>query len=64
MQEHRNGETVTVRTYTGGGTLIIDSADIEPDVDRFSGDILFLNNKAKVTRDRLQTEDIKLVVRL
>lgn len=60
----RNGETVTVRTYTGGGTLIIDSADIEPDVDRFSGDILFLNSKAKVTRDRLQTEDIKLVVRL
>ena len=43
---------------------IIDSADIEPDVDRFSGDILFLNSKAKVTRDRLQTEDIKLVVRL
>ena len=66
----RNGEEVTIRNATGTGlsysasTLTIADAEIVPDVNRYSGDLMFINNFATVTRDRGQTEDIKLVIKL
>jgi hypothetical protein len=59
----RNGETITVEGYTAS-VLTLDLANITPDVDKFSGDLLFINNFGKVSRDRAQTEDIKLVIKL
>lgn len=59
----QDGEVITVEGYSAS-TLTLDSADIAPDVDRFSGDLLFINNVSEVTRDRAQTEDIKIVIKL
>lgn len=59
----RNGETITVEGYSAS-VLTLDSSNIAPDVDKFSGDLLFINNFGKVSRDRAQTEDIKLVIKL
>lgn len=36
----------------------------QPDIDRYSGEILYINNFAEVTRDANQTEDIRLVLTL
>jgi len=35
-----------------------------PDIDRYSGEILYINNFAEVARDANQTEDIRLVLEL
>lgn len=55
------GETVTISGKSGSFT--IDSIQ-QPDIDIFSGEVLFLNNQAKISRDPDQTEDIKVVVKL
>ena len=50
-------------TITDGiGTISIDSAAIPGDVDPFSGDILYMENRARVVRDATQTEDIKVII--
>lgn len=59
----QDNENVTVDGYSAS-TLTTDSASIPGDIDRFSGDLLFINNFAQVTRDEAQTEDIKLVITL
>ena len=58
-----DGENVTVEGYSAS-TLTTDSASIPGAIDRFTGDLLFINNFAQVTRDEAQTEDIKLVITL
>jgi hypothetical protein len=35
-----------------------------PDIDNYSGEVLFINNQPATTRNRLGTEDIKLVIQL
>lgn len=59
----QNSETITVEGYSAS-TLTLDSAAIPGDIDVFSGDLLFINNFAEVSRDRGQTEDIKVVIKL
>jgi len=59
----QNGENVTVDGYSAS-TLTTDSASVPGAIDKFSGDLLFINNFAQVTRDEAQTEDIKLVITL
>lgn len=59
----QNGEVITVEGYSAS-TLTLDSATIAPDFDTFSGELLFINNFTEVTRDRAQTEDIKVVIKL
>ena len=50
-------------TITDGiGTITIDSAAIAPDVDPYSGDVLYMENRARVVRDTTQTEDIKVII--
>lgn len=48
---------------TSGGTATI-STVVQPDVDRYSGEILYINNIASVERSSTQTEDIRLVITL
>lgn len=60
----KDGETVTVQGYTAT-TLTIDSALSPPNLDRHSGDLLYIDNRATATtRDAAQTEDIKVVIKL
>lgn len=57
----RTGETITISGKTGSFTI---GDRVEPDIDIFSGELLFLNNQAKIARDADQTEDIKIVIKL
>lgn len=59
----QDNENITVEGYSAS-TLTLDSASIAPDIDTFSGDLLFINNFTEVSRDRAQTEDIKVVIKL
>jgi hypothetical protein len=59
----QDGEVITVEGYSAS-TLTLDSASISPDIDIFSGNLLFINNTNEVGRDRAQTEDIKVVIKL
>ena len=55
-----DGETAT---ETGGsGTGTIDSAAPNYTIDKFSGDLLYIENRAAVTRSSSQTEDIKVII--
>lgn len=59
-----NSEVVTIDGYTAS-TLTIDQALVTPEFDKFTGDLLFIDNKSTATtRDADQTEDIKLVIKL
>lgn len=46
----------------GPGQGIIDSALISPTVDRETGDILYIDNRAPVSRTATQAEDIKIII--
>ena len=55
-----NGETAT---ETGGsGTGTVDSAAPNFTIDKFSGDLLYIENRAAVARSASQTEDIKVII--
>lgn len=54
-----NGLSFTVAS--GGATI---TAMNDPDINRYSGEILYINNFAEVARDANQTEDIRLVLEL
>ena len=56
----QDGETIT---FTGGAaTATVDSGDLYSDIDIYSGDLLYIENRARVIRDAAQTEDIKIVI--
>jgi len=46
----------------GINTITIDSANIGADIDPYSGEVLYVENRAKVLRSSTQTEDIKVVI--
>ena len=50
----------------GGGAFArtIDLHHIEPDIDRFSGDVLFISNDIAQPRTTASADDIKLVIQL
>ena len=48
----------------GYGNGVIQTAYIKPEVDPWSGDILYIHNRAPVERVSNQTEDIKIVIEL
>lgn len=51
-----------IQETTGPGQGVIDSALIEPIVDRRTGDILYIDNRAPVQRTPAQAEDIKIIL--
>ena len=64
------GETIT--ETDGNGEGILDSASIDGDDDAFTkstvkpftGDLLYVDNRAAIERDPNQTEDIKVIIQL
>ena len=56
-----NGETVT---GAGGGSAALESSSAvgNPEVDRDSGKMLFLENRTPINRTATQIEDIKLII--
>lgn len=58
-----DGETLTGSgVSTGAIDAASGSADGEPEIDRYSGVVQYLENRAPVSRATDQTEDIKLVI--
>lgn len=59
------GETVAAEEGSGSGSGVLQSTPVvDPDVDIYSGDMIYINNITAVTRDVNQTEDIKVVIKL
>jgi len=54
-----DGETIT---GSGSGSATIDSGDKYSSVDAYSGDVLYIENRARVIRSSAQTEDIKVII--
>lgn len=67
---HQNGTTgfvafdsaESVTAPSASGTII--AYNTAPDVDRYSGEIVYLENRAAVTRAENQSEDIKIIIQL
>jgi hypothetical protein len=54
-----DGETIT---GSGSGSATVDSGDKYSAVDAYSGDLLYIENRARVIRSSAQTEDIKVII--
>jgi hypothetical protein len=54
-----DGETIT---GSGSGSATIDSGNKYSLVDAYSGDVLYIENRARVIRSSAQTEDIKVII--
>ena len=59
-----NGNTIYSSTSTNHGTLASSSAITAEEVQRHSGDIIYLENRQAVSRASDQIEDIKLIVEM
>jgi len=55
-----DGEIIDEQNGTGNG--VIDSAVVYPNVDTLTGDILYIDNRAPVSRSLTQAEDIKIIL--
>ena len=59
------GENITELVGNGAGGLNATYAPfVNPEVDIFSGDVLYIDNRASITRSAEQTEDIKIVIQI
>jgi len=64
------GEVVSETDGAGAGTLLSAGADadteafLEPDINPFSGEVLYIENRSAVQRTVGQVEDIKIIVQL
>lgn len=64
------GESIT--EVNGAGSGVLQSAGVDADsdaftlaeVDKYTGDVLYIDNRAAVTRSSAQTEDIKIIIQL
>ena len=62
----------TITETDGNGEGILDSASVDGDDDAFTkstvkpftGDLLYVDNRAAIERDPNQTEDIKVIIQL
>lgn len=59
-----SGESVTETDGSGAGTLSNTTPLTNPEVVTTTGDILYIDNRAAVTRASDQTEDIKIVIQI
>jgi hypothetical protein len=58
----QNGEPITETNGSGSGTISV--ASNIGDIDRFGGEILYIDNRANVDRDSDQTEALKVIIQL
>ena len=57
----QNGETISIAV----NSAVADSANIPPEIDPFSGDLLFIDNRSTpISRTISSTEDFKIVIQL
>lgn len=56
----QNGEQI--QETNGSGDGLIDSAEILPEVEPTSGDVLYIDNRSPVERATAQAEDIKVII--
>ena len=68
-KKFQKGEPLTVSDGAGTATLIAHADSDMPglrwaDVDGFTGEVLYVDNRVPIDRDEDQTEDIKIVVDL
>jgi len=59
-----NSETVTGGTSGATGACHGSAPVVSPEVATITGDLLYIDNRAAVTRSADQTEDIKIVIQL
>ena len=57
-----NGETITGGSSSTSGALESSSATKNPEVNRGSGEMLFLENRNPINRTTTQIEDIKVII--
>jgi hypothetical protein len=68
--QFEEAESISETDGSGSGVLALANADgdtnafINGDLNPLSGDILYIDNRAAVTRSAEQTEDIKIVIQL
>ena len=58
------GEQVNETDGNGTGTLSSGTHYVAPEIDTSTGEVLYIDNRASVTRSTDQTEDIKLVIQI
>lgn len=58
------GETIKIQQGDQVSNTLTMNTIVDPDVDRFSGDVYFISNGDIIARDVGQTEDIKVVIKL
>ena len=64
------GESITETDGSGAGVLDAANVDADtnafilPDVDNVSGEVMFVDNRAAVSRSADQTEDVKIIIQL
>jgi hypothetical protein len=58
----QNGESVTQEGVVTTG--VINSQQLKNGIDRFTGDVLYIENRYRIRRDAEQQEDIKIVITL
>lgn len=54
--------TGAITESDGEGSGVVDTVGLQSTINPFSGELLYLENRAKVLRDAEQTEDIKVVI--
>ncbi len=70
FKQFQENEPITVTTGSGIGTTQAIGTDgdtlafHEPKVNKYSGDLLYIDNRAAVTRSADQTEDIKVIIEI
>ena len=61
-KDFSNGEVVTGQTSSQADSLESSNATLAPEVDKSSGEILFLENREPISRTTTQIEDIKVII--
>ena len=57
-----DGESITEVSGSGSGTLEASNATVPGDINPYSGEVLYIENRVAIDRAADQTEDIKLVI--
>lgn len=54
----------SVTEVTGSGSGVIQHPKLVPEVDPFSGDLLYIDNRAAITRTSGQEDDLKIIIQI
>lgn len=63
-EKTKNGPFTDGEALTGnlGASGTVDSGDLFSSIDIYSGDLLYIENRARIVRSSVQTEDIKVIL--